>query len=212
MRPGDPVGVREATPSEADLVAWITAQAFADDPVTIWAIGRGSAANAMFGILARYFYLPRGGCDLVGHAAASMWLAPDADPAFDEATGARLASALANAPKGTSARLRRLTAATIHRRPAAPHFYLGTIGATGGRRGSGVGYALLSALMTRADEVAAPIYLESTNPANRSFYERNGFIVTDRFQPSSDAPVIDGMLRAANGQEKAETERSRRSD
>jgi hypothetical protein len=44
------------------------------------------------------------------------------------------------------------------------------------------------------DRQHLPAYLDSTNPRNISFYERQGFVVTGRSQAGSSPPII-SMLR-----------------
>jgi GNAT superfamily N-acetyltransferase len=59
--------------------------------------------------------------------------------------------------------------------PTARHWYLNMIAARRGARARGIGARLLEPFMERADRENLPIYLESSNPRNLSFYLRYGF-------------------------------------
>ena len=50
--------------------------------------------------------------------------------------------------------------------------------------------------LTIVDEDHLPVYLDSPNPRNISFYERHGFEVTGQAQAGACPPVV-SMLRAA---------------
>lgn len=65
-------------------------------------------------------------------------------------------------------------------KPAVPHYYLGMIGMDTAMRGLGIGTQLLKSFcdLSAADQRSAGVYLETANPSNVRFYERNGFEVT----------------------------------
>jgi ribosomal protein S18 acetylase RimI-like enzyme len=50
--------------------------------------------------------------------------------------------------------------------------------------------------LAKCDEAGLPAYLESSNPANISLYERHGFEVTGKIQ-SESSPPVHPMYRAA---------------
>lgn len=62
-------------------------------------------------------------------------------------------------------------------KPAVPHYYLGVIGSDLAVHGSGVGRELLHAFcsLSAEDPASAGVYLETANPSNVRFYERDGF-------------------------------------
>lgn len=78
--------------------------------------------------------------------------------------------------------------------PAEPHWYLMACGTHPSRQNEGLGSRVLAPMLRRCDELGLPAYLESTNPANHSFYFRLGFEETGRYQAES-APEIVLMLR-----------------
>ena len=55
------------------------------------------------------------------------------------------------------------------------HWYLNGIAARRAARSRGVGARLLEPFLARGDAEGIPIYLESSNPRNLSFYRRYGF-------------------------------------
>lgn len=61
-------------------------------------------------------------------------------------------------------------------------------------QGKGLGAQLLQAALGRCDAEGLPAYLESSNPANISLYERHGFRVTAEIRVG-DAPPVFPMLR-----------------
>jgi ribosomal protein S18 acetylase RimI-like enzyme len=58
-----------------------------------------------------------------------------------------------------------------------PHWYLWALGVAPDRQGRGIGGALLSPLLARADAEGMACYLETQTEENVSFYERRGFDV-----------------------------------
>jgi ribosomal protein S18 acetylase RimI-like enzyme len=59
--------------------------------------------------------------------------------------------------------------------PSEPHWYLPLIGVDPAYQGKGHGDALMAHALDRCDRDGVPAYLESTNPRNRSLYQRHGF-------------------------------------
>lgn len=79
--------------------------------------------------------------------------------------------------------------------PTEPHWYLGLLGTDPARRRAGVGRALLTPMLSRADSDGLPVFLETGNAGNVAIYERFGFgTLTEADVP--DGPHVWGMLRA----------------
>lgn len=78
-----------------------------------------------------------------------------------------------------------------HRRLVpCPHWYLAVLGVDPGRQAGGLGGELLSRVLHRADEDRSPVYLETLNPANLSFYGKRGFTIqAEAALPSGGIPV-----------------------
>ena len=80
--------------------------------------------------------------------------------------------------------------------PEEPHWYLAIIGVDAAHQGQGLGAKLLAAALERCDDQGLISYLESSNPANISLYERHGYEVMAEIS-AGDAPPFFPMLRAA---------------
>ena len=78
--------------------------------------------------------------------------------------------------------------------PKEPHWYLGLLGTDPTRHRSGVGRALLTPMLARADAEGLPTFLETGNPNNPPIYERFGF-ATIAEDDVPNGPHIWGMLR-----------------
>ncbi len=80
--------------------------------------------------------------------------------------------------------------------PSEPHWYLGLIAVDPAYRGRGLGAKLMEHCLTFVDRDGMPAYLESTNSANMSLYERFGFKLLAEVRVGS-APPRFPMLRPA---------------
>jgi ribosomal protein S18 acetylase RimI-like enzyme len=80
--------------------------------------------------------------------------------------------------------------------PKEPHWYLAIVGVDSAHQGKGLGAQLMESGLARCDEEGLIAYLESSNPANISLYERHGFRVVGEIQ-IDEAPVTTPMLRPA---------------
>jgi ribosomal protein S18 acetylase RimI-like enzyme len=79
--------------------------------------------------------------------------------------------------------------------PHEPHWHLAFLGVDPTRRGKGTGAALLRYALSRIDQQHLHCYLESSNPANISLYERHGFEVVSEVRVGGSPPVTP-MVRA----------------
>ena len=75
-----------------------------------------------------------------------------------------------------------------------PCWYLAVIGVDGYHQGKGLGSLLLKHTTRMLDESGTPAYLESSNPANISLYQRHGFEIMGEIRIGS-APLVTPMLR-----------------
>jgi GNAT superfamily N-acetyltransferase len=66
-----------------------------------------------------------------------------------------------------------------HRCVAGPHWYLALVGVSPGCQRQGIGGALLTPVLRRADQEGLPCYLETFVSENLCFYERRGFQVVE---------------------------------
>lgn len=66
-----------------------------------------------------------------------------------------------------------------HQSMTGPHWYLALLGVSPHCQGQGIGSALLTPILQRADQEGLPCYLETFVSANVPFYEHRGFQVVD---------------------------------
>lgn len=74
--------------------------------------------------------------------------------------------------------------------PTEPHWHLAFLGVDPTQQGKGIGAALLRHTLARIDEQRLHGYLESSNPANVSLYQRHGFEVIREIRVGGSPPVI----------------------
>jgi len=121
------------------------------------------------------------------YAGAALWLPPGIEPDH--------AALEASLPAGREAEIAAVFEEMARYHPSEPHWYLPLIGVEAAQRGKGCGAALLREALRRCDRDGVPAYLESTNPANLTLYQRHGFEVQGTIQVGS-APPLFPMLRA----------------
>lgn len=174
---------RQVTGDELGDVAGVLARAFTDDPIWKWVLPRPDAADRQ-ARLKRFFTTVLGRA-YVRHtllytagdfAGAAAWAPPPDKWRIGLVDEARMAAPVAAAfGAGAIVRLLQLQMATARVHMKEPHYYLFVIGADPSMQGQGVGAALLQPMLARCDAEKMPAYLESSNPANLSFYRRHGF-------------------------------------
>jgi ribosomal protein S18 acetylase RimI-like enzyme len=176
---------RRANPDELDRVTTVLARAFQDDPMWRWALGRDDSDERrmrlarFFGTVAKKVHARQELIFTAGDfAGAAVWM-PPGKWRFTLGDEARVAGGVLSAfgASGTVRLLKLLLGVErVHLRE--PHYYLFAIGADPSQQGRGVGTALLEPMLARCDAEKLPAYLESSNPANLSFYRRHGFVET----------------------------------
>jgi len=128
-------------------------------------------------------------------AGAAVWMRPGRWR-FSLVDEARMAPAVLTSFGATgTVRLLKLLGAVERAHLREPHYYLFAIGADPAHQGRGVGAALLAPMLARCDEEQLPAYLESSNPANLSFYRRHGFEPTGELRFGADV-LVTPMRRA----------------
>lgn len=189
--------LRAARMADWKLVADITGEAFANDPVNQWVFGKPAAIRSMFRVMAREMYLPDGTCFLHPAGGATMWMPPGVTSAPSQL--GRLKFALGQIRHGTPGGISRgqaLSALMQAWHPKDPHMYLFTIGTTAKARGKGVGKALLAPVLSACDSAGLPVYLKNSNPANSGFYGSFGFERMGVFEiGGTGTPVMEPMWR-----------------
>jgi ribosomal protein S18 acetylase RimI-like enzyme len=188
--------VTTVAPADADRAVAVIMLAFSADPAARWTYPDPHDYVTNFPAIARAFgggAFAAGTAHRVGEfAGAALWLPPGVHP-DDAAMGAAFERSV------PSARLSELGAVFERMRsyhPREPHWYLPLIGVDPARQNRGHGSALLRHALAQCDRDRVPAYLESSNPANISLYERHGFVILDTIQIGSSPPITP-MLRTA---------------
>ncbi len=123
-------------------------------------------------------------------AAAALWLPPDTHPDGDGLMKL-FESVLSKEVLEDAYKVFEIMDA-IH--PDEPCWHLAFVATDPACRGKGFGSALIDFMLSRCDADQKPAYLENTNPANTSFYERHGFEMLGEIQ-AGDAPPMYAMRR-----------------
>jgi ribosomal protein S18 acetylase RimI-like enzyme len=187
---------RRTVDGELAQVGAVLGRAFQDDPMWGWALGRSETDDRrarltrFFDAIVRKVY---GANELVftvgDFAGVAVWTPPGAWR-VSLADEARVAMPVLRAfGVGGSVRLLKLLAGVERAHERAPHYYLFAIGTDPAHQGRGAGAALLAPMLARCDAEKLPAYLESSNPANLSFYRRHGFVPTAELRFGPDVVV-----------------------
>ena len=187
------------TADVSDQAIAILVDGFFDNPVMAWVFEdegtRAEALEAWYRLwIDAYGANGQLEVDASGDGAA-LWLAPNAQlaPEFGKAlfelvgrfNGDRTPTVL-----GAFAKLAP---------PPPGHRYLNSIAARRGARARGIGARLLEPALADSDATGVPIYLESSNPRNLSFYLRYGFENHgERLDLPDGGPPLQPMSRAAS--------------
>ena len=194
---GDEPTVIIAGPQDADRVFGVLTLAFAMDPPNRWMYPEPVQYLRHFPTFARAL----GGEALPlrttfvnqDYSAAALWLAPGAGP--NEQTLMKVMEESVAPEKKVD--LVAVIEEMVSYHPKEPHWYLPFIGVDPARQGKGLGSAILRPVLAECDAAHLPAYLESTNPRNRSFYERYGFQAICELRTGNCPPVVP-MLRRPN--------------
>ena len=194
---------RRATLDDAVELSRLFAAAFVDDPVFDYMVRPGAGRHAALQLFFRELFsardIPQNEVWMSPDGAACVsWLAPDARhspggivqklswiPFFFKVSGvARVSRILA------------LLDSMAKNHPHERHWYLAYAAVSPEFQGMGLGSRLIKAMLERIDEAGMPVYVESSNPKNVSFYERVGFVAKKNIAPEG-APQLTAMWRDA---------------
>ena len=186
--------VRSMTSADKAAAVDTVVVAFASDPVSRWNWPHAQQYLAcmprlVFAFGGRAFDRGSAYCT-DAYAGVALWLPPGVHPEEE-----RLAELVETT---VSASIRHEVFSVFEQmakyHPADPHWYLPLIGVDPAHRGKGLGDALMTYALQRADRDHVAAYLESTNPRNISLYRRHGFDVLGTIQAGSSPPLVP-MLR-----------------
>ena len=181
--------VRRATASDIPNAANVLADAYVENPLIAWFFpaepGRHAHCVQLFaGLLTGA--LPAGLVSVTRDGwGVAAWTPPIEGPVAPR-----------RRTDGWNADRRATTlAAMAAARPETPHFYLAAIGVNPASRRWGLGSALLNPVLERCDGTSTPAYLENSDPENRAFYERHGFVEVGPIATGTGGPLLMGMWR-----------------
>lgn len=179
----------EASDAEITTLAAVLAEAFADYAWTNWTVDsdrREARIAAIHRLYLKHVALPQGEIWTDGDlAGVAVLLPPDAAElpqelvdklsALHGEAGRRLQTELPQQPDGT--------------------WTLATIGVAPSKQGTGLGTALMEALLHNADAHSRPVGLETSAESNLEFYRRLGFVVWVVSEMPSGGQLVWSMLR-----------------
>jgi ribosomal protein S18 acetylase RimI-like enzyme len=128
-----------------------------------------------------------------GFSGVALWLPPDTQPNEEDLVNLIHKSADESKISTVMAVLEQME----HHQPDEPHWHLPLIGVDPSKQGNGYGSSLLQYGLELIDRQGSIAYLENTNPANRSIYERHGFEELGVIQVDN-APPLFPMIRYPN--------------
>jgi GNAT superfamily N-acetyltransferase len=170
--------------------------AFAADPVARWMYPDPRQYLAYFGRFVRAFagkaFSTGTAWCIDGNLGGALWLPPGVRPNEDAITSILCESVSCDMIADVNSMFTEMAA--YH--PRNPHWYLSTIGIEPHVHRMGFGSALLAEALGRCDRQHMPAYLESSNPANETFYRRLGFEPLGVIRAGHSPPMFP-MLRVA---------------
>ncbi len=185
--------VRKAQTADAAAIASALAAAFTDDPVFRWILpddaARPAATRAFFDLVVDIL-APHDDTwtTTAGVTGAALWVPAGQVPMSDE-RAERFAGEMAElcAPHGD--RILELVGLMDEQHPHEPHEYLWFVGVVPAAQGRGLGSALMTPVLERADRAGHPAYLEATSSHNKALYERHGFHAAAPFAVAGGPPM-----------------------
>lgn len=180
--------ITNATPADLDEAVDCIVSAFAQDPITGFLLNTGAGyperVTQFFSLLMRVrlalkmpVLVVRGPSGIHGVAMGYATVRPDWPAELSKEW-----AAFEQAVPGIAQRMAAYDAIAEKGKPAEPHYYLGVIGIAPSLHGKGLGRQLLDSFcnVSAGDPLSKGVYLETANPSNVRFYERAGFLVTER--------------------------------
>jgi ribosomal protein S18 acetylase RimI-like enzyme len=178
-------------------------RAFINDPLITYVIAdedrRRRITPDLYGGIVRYALLYGKAYTTVEVAGAACWLPPEqSSPTLLRMLRAGMLKVPLRLGWKSYQQLNEFEAQAeiLHQRHATkPHWYLWALGVDPAWQGKGFGGRLLQPVLARADAEQTPCYLETQNPKNLPFYEKQGFQVSEQKEIFKDAVTTWAMLR-----------------
>jgi ribosomal protein S18 acetylase RimI-like enzyme len=188
---------RIATKADLGAIGETLAGAFEHDPLWGWAFEDAERERKLAALAGVFGFCAEAALGLGwvrvtdGVEAVALWIPPGA-PEMSPADEERLPDVVAGACGAESAaRVLDLLEAFERNHPhEPPHFYLSLLGTHPDHVGHGHGFGLVADCLAEIDagDPPAAAFLESSNPANVSRYERLGF------RPTREVELIGGLV------------------
>jgi GNAT superfamily N-acetyltransferase len=198
------VAIRTATAADRQQLATALASAFSEDPLFGWMVGPKAPLEARMHVFFDVFlkqnlrrpehlvFISEDGTGGAIWQPVDKWKVPPADLM-------RAFPAIVRAFRGRVPAMMGALNAIERQHPKEPHYYLEVLGTQKDRQSTGIGSAVMTAMLERCDEEGLPAYLESSNPKNIPFYARHGFEVREEVSCGKGAPVATTMWREPRG-------------
>ena len=124
------------------------------------------------------------------YSGAAFWFPPQIEPDMDAVVGIIQKTISTE----NLAQMLSLLEQMSHFHPSEPHWYLAILGVEPIQQKKGYGSALMQQILNHCDRYNQLAYLESSNIANLTFYEKHGFEVTGIIQ-AGNSPTMFPMVR-----------------
>ena len=192
-----PNSIRKASPADVDILSYVLARSFDDDPLMTWMfpepVARAVRLPRLFVALIQTALLTGEVFTTESLQGAAIWNPPGTFP-LGWRTNARMGWTMARLLRrhflGRAAGLMYFD--THH--PREPHWYLQMLGTDPELQGKGIGSALLAQVLERCDRGGQKVYLEASKEKNIPFYARHGFAVSEEMHMPR-GPTIWAMWR-----------------
>ena len=188
--------VKTAVTSDEERVIGALVLAFVSDPIARWAFPDPHQYLFHFPLFVRAFggkaFEHQSAYYAEDCACAALWLPPSVQP--DEKILVPIVERAVKADR--LPRVFELLEEMGRFHPSERHWYLPLIGVDPAKHRNGYGSTLLRHALQRVDQEHLPAYLESSNPANISLYQRHGFEMKGTIKVET-APPMFPMYREA---------------
>ena len=190
--------VNVVTNAEREKALLTVVAAFAADPVVRWIVPQADIylnhGVRFFDIFGGAAFAAGAAYEAAGFAGAALWVPPGKEDESADEAFRQILKEIAKPERVDEVSSVLDEMQSYH--PVEPCWYLPLIGVDPCHQGRGLGAALMKYALDKVDAEGLPAYLESSNPANITLYQRHGFEVIGRIQIASSPPVHP-MYRAA---------------
>jgi len=186
----DDLLVERVDPSELDVVARVLAEAYAEDPIHLWAMPKAATrledATVFFTLFLRWMRPYSWDVFATADRSAVLvtWLVRQGKGGYPN--GVRYMPELLRTKSHVNDYVQWIETF----RPKVDHQYLEFIGCLPAQRSKGIGSLLLGSLLTEADREGLPVWAWSSNPRNLPFYRRLGFEIGAELCRDNDTPPV----------------------